>query len=289
MRTAVAASTAPPSGALDLAREAAQLRRELVEALYACGGGHYGGSLSVLDILLTLYRRQLRMRPEARCNPPSDPLRDRLILSKGHAALALYAVQRHLGFYDHPLAGYGTAGSPLEGHPDLAALPAVEFSTGSLGQGLSVGLGMALALAGRGPRVWVVLGDGECQEGQVWEAAMLAARQRADNLVAIIDANGYQEWGWAATGDPCPVPDLAAKLAAFGWSVSEVDGHNHEALTRAFEQAAAVQGRPAAVVARTVKGKGVDLAEADPVRFHCTEVSAEEHALILEQLARERP
>ena len=265
----------------DLAEEATELRRDLVEALYAAGGGHYGGSLSVLDILLTLYRRQLRIRPEAL----DDPSRDRLILSKGHAALALYTVQRRLGFYDHALGAYGSAVSPLEGHPDREALPAVEFSTGSLGQGLAVGLGMALALRGQGPRVWVVLGDGECQEGQVWEAAMLAARHGADGLTAVIDANGYQEWGWAGAGDARPVPDLAAKLAAFGWQVGECDGHDHEALARAFERAVAVRGQPAAVVAHTIKGKGVALAEGDPVRFHCTEVSVGEQRVIVEQLA----
>lgn len=273
----------PPS----LAQEARELRRTILEALLACGGGHYGGSLSVLDLILTLYRRHLRVSPA----DPRDPERDRFILSKGHSAMALYTVLRRLGFFDVPLATYGEAGSPLEGHPDMTVLPGIDFSTGSLGQGLSAGLGMALALRGAlretDPRVWVVLGDGECQEGQVWEAALLAARTRADNLTAVIDANGFQEWGWAGTGEgkPEPVPDLPAKWAAFGWSVLEVDGHDHDALDRVFRRAAAERGRPCAVVAHTVKGKGVPEIEADPVRFHCVTIEADEHARFLRRLA----
>jgi transketolase len=278
--------------AVTLEEEARELRRTIVEALFACGGGHYGGSLSVLDLILTLYRRHLRVSPAA----PLDPLRDRFILSKGHSAMALYAVLQRLGFLDLPLAAYGTLGSGLEGHPDMTALPGVDFSTGSLGQGLSVGLGMALALRGLGPRVWVVLGDGECQEGQVWEAAMLAARLGLGNLTAVIDANGYQEWGWAAAtagveavdDAPEPVPHLARKWAAFGWRVLTVDGHDHEALSATFRLAAAGLGRPAvptAVLAHTVKGKGLPAAEADPLRFHCTTVDPDEHARLLRSLA----
>jgi transketolase len=273
----------PPS----LAQEARELRRTILEALLACGGGHYGGSLSVLDLILTLYRRHLRVSPA----DPRDAERDRFILSKGHSAMALYAVLQRLGFFDVPLATYGEAGSPLEGHPDMTVLPGIDFSTGSLGQGLSAGLGMALALRGAsretGPRVWVVLGDGECQEGQVWEAALLAARTGADNLTAVIDANGFQEWGWAGTGEgkPEPVPDLPAKWAAFGWRVLEVDGHDHDALDAVFRRAAAERGRPCVVVAHTVKGKGVPEIEADPVRFHCVTIEADEHARLLRRLA----
>lgn len=269
----------PPS----LALEARELRRTILEALLACGGGHYGGSLSVLDLILTLYRRHLRVSPA----DPRDPGRDRFILSKGHSAMALYAVLQRLGFFDVPLATYGEAGSPLEGHPDMTVLPGIDFSTGSLGQGLSAGLGMALALRRRGPRVWVVLGDGECQEGQVWEAALLAARTGIDNLTAVVDANGFQEWGWAGTGDgrPDPVPDLPAKWAAFGWRVLEVDGHDHDALDEVFRRAVAERGRPSVVIAHTVKGKGVPEIEADPVRFHCVTIEADEHARLLRRLA----
>ena len=272
----------PVSTPSPLAREAAELRREIVEALFAAKGGHYGGSLSVLDILLTLYRTQVRPSPRW----PHDPERDRVILSKGHAAIALYAVLRRLGLSETPLGQYGCLGSPLEGHPDMTVLPAIDFSTGSLGQGLSVGLGMALALRGRGPRVWVVLGDGECQEGQVWEAALLASRLAVDNLIAVVDGNGFQEWGWSrGPGEPVPVPDQAGKWTAFGWRVLEVDGHDHEALAATFTAAAAAAGRPTMILSRTVKGKGVPLAEADPVRFHCTTVTDLEHAEILRSLS----
>ena len=145
--------------------------------------------------------------------------------------------------------------------------------------------------------MWVVLGDGECQEGQVWEAALLAARCGAANLTAVIDANGFQEWGWtpppgsapagaaAEAATPEPVPDLPRKWAAFGWRVLEVDGHDHEALSRTFRLAEATQGRPSVVVARTVKGKGLPAVEADPLRFHCTTIGADEHALLLRSLA----
>lgn len=253
-----------------LAREAAEVRRDIVDALYAAKGGHYGGSLSVADILLTLYRT-------------FDG--DRIILSKGHAAIALYAVLSRIGRIDAPLSDYASFGSPLEGHPDMTALSAVDFSTGSLGQGLAVGLGMAIALRGTGSRVWVVLGDGECQEGQVWETAMLAARVEAESLVAVVDVNGFQEWGWSASLAPDPVPDIARKWAAFGWNVIEVDGHDHEALAAAYDEAAANVGAPSVILARTTKGKGVPLIERDPVRFHCTTVTDLEHAEIVRSLS----
>lgn len=251
------------------------VRRDVVDALRRTGGGHYGGSLSVVDLLLTLYRTELRVTPA----PVRDPDRDRLILSKGHAAIALYAVLRRLGFCDAPLDEYGSLGSPFEGHPDMTALPALDFSTGSLGQGLSVGLGMALALRNRGARVWVILGDGECQEGQVWESALLAARVEAENLIAVVDVNGFQEYGWN------PMPDIDAKWRAFGWHVFEVDGHDHAAIAAVYAAAVAATGRPSVILARTIKGKGVPLAESDPIRFHCTAVTDLEHAEIIRSLS----
>jgi transketolase len=261
-----------------LAVEATALRRDIVEALYAAGGGHYGGALSVLDVLLTLYRTQLRVNPGS----PTDAMRDRLVFSKGHAAIALYAVLRRMGYFTHPLSSYAQTGSPLEGHPDMTALPGVDFSTGSLGMGLSVGLGMAFALGAHNRRVWVVLGDGECQEGQVWEAAMLATRYRVDNLNAVIDANGYQECGWnnAPNSDPCPVPELAAKWRAFGWVVFDVDGHDHTALTCVLREAAGIRA-PSVVIARTTKGRGFPLLESDPGRFHCATLTSAEHTQML--------
>lgn len=268
----------------DLADEATQLRDEIVRALYACGGGHYGGSLSVLDIVLTLYRRQLRVSPAE----PRHPGRDRFLLSKGHAAIALYAVLRRLGFFDAPLEGYASFGSPLEGHPDMTALPGVDFSGGSLGQGLSVGAGMALALRGSGAHAWVVLGDGECQEGQVWEAALVASQCDLDNLHVVVDANRYQEWGWSrrpgpdgAPVVPPPVAELAQKWASFGWSVAEADGHDPAELAARFDAMRAARGAPSALIARTVKGRGYANIEADPLRFHCTTLTDAEHQATL--------
>lgn len=264
-------------GELALRDEAQLLRREIVEALYRTGGGHYGGSLSVIDLLLTLYRRQLRISPEA----PRDPGRDRLILSKGHAAIALYAVLRRLGYFDEALERYASAGSRLEGHPDMTRLPGVDFSSGSLGQGLSVAIGAALATRGAGQRVWVVLGDGECQEGQVWEAAMLAAQRGLDHLYAVVDHNRFQEWGWGGA----PVPAIADKWRAFGWRVREVDGHDVDALEAAYGAMTRTAGAPSLLVAHTVKGKGVPMIEAAPQRFHCDAVTDDEHAAIVRSLA----
>jgi transketolase len=260
-----------------LEEEAAVLRGEIVQALHSCGGGHYGGSLSVLDILLTLYRKFLRISTLR----PDHPERDRLILSKGHAAIAYYAVLHRIGFISTPLEEYGQFQSPYEGHPDMLQVPGVDFSTGSLGQGLSVGLGMALALRGKGPRVWVILGDGECQEGQVWEAAMLASRYGADNLCAIVDCNKYQEWGWnddgrLATG---PLLDPVAKWSAFGWEVLETDGHDPDQLIMTFTRASAVKSRPVVVIANTIKGKGYAAMESDPRRFHCCSADIAERTI----------
>ena len=266
-----------------LAEEARDLRREIVQALYATGGGHYGGCLSVIDLLLTLYRRVLRVDPAQ----PRDPERDRMILSKGHAALAHYAVLRRLGFFEESLQRYASFGSILEGHPDMLTVPGVDFSTGSLGQGLSVGVGMAHAMREGDARVWVVLGDGECQEGQVWEAAMLAGMCRLGRLHAIVDHNRFQEWGWNAgpEGVPPPVLELADKWRAFGWRVIECDGHDFAAIERAATLACPPSTQPTVILAATVKGRDVPLCEADPQRFHCDAVSEQEHAAILESLA----
>jgi len=271
-------------GDLHFADEVRLLRRDIVDALWHAGGGHYGGSLSVIDVLWVLYRHCLRCAPAA----PRHPARDRLILSKGHAAIALYAVLRRLGFFEVPLRSYADMESILEGHPDMGTVPGVDFSSGSLGQGLSVGIGMALALRGSGQRVWVVLGDGECQEGQVWEAAMLAAACRLDHLHAVVDVNRYQEWGWAATeGEPHPPPiaQMAAQWTAFGWRVIECDGHDHEALVHATAQAQDTTGGPCVVLANTRKGHGVALVESAPWRFHCETVSEQEHCSMMESLS----
>jgi transketolase len=261
-----------------------QLRSAVVDALYSSGGGHYGGCLSVLDILWVLYSRLLRVSPEF----PLHPDRDRLILSKGHAALSLYAVLQRLCFLRGSLHEYASFRSNLEGHPDMTSVPGVDFSTGSLGQGLSVGLGMAYALRARDRRVWVVLGDGECQEGQIWEAATLGAICELSNLVAIVDHNRFQEWGWSSgrsDGHP-PVANIAAKFHAFGWRVIECDGHDFAELERGLRTAADAVGPgvPSVVIAHTTKGKGVPMIEKDPIRFHCETVSQAEHDAIVASL-----
>lgn len=257
-----------------IAREAALLRKEIINALYQCGGGHYGGSLSVLDIILVLYRNFIRTS----IHEPNHPQRDRFILSKGHAAIAYYAVLQKIGFIQSPLAAYGQVQSPFQGHPDMLAMPGIDFSTGSLGQGLSAGLGMAIALRNSPAKVWVVLGDGECQEGQVWEAAMMAHRYKVDNLCAIVDYNKYQEWGWNyGENIPAnPVIDIKQKWSAFGWNVLETNGHDYEEMVNVFTEASNVKGKPSVVIAHTIKGKGYPLIEADPLRFHCSSVEPAE-------------
>ncbi len=268
---------------LPLAEEALALRRDIVHALYTTGGGHYGGCLSVIDLLLTLYRHTLRVDPRV----PRDPARDRLILSKGHAALALYAVLRRLEFFDQPLASYADFASLLEGHPDMLTVPGVDFSTGSLGQGLSVAVGMAHALRHSGQRVWVVLGDGECQEGQVWEAAMLAGMCGLGNLHVMLDHNRCQEWGWELPdgSSAAPILQTVEKWAAFGWRVMECDGHDFASLQAAIDWSCAGTALPSVVIAQTTKGHGVSLCEADPKRFHCDAATLEEHIRMLGDLA----
>ncbi len=241
-----------------LAEKARLLRRAVIEMLAAAGSGHPGGSLSAVEIVTALYFHVLRLKPE----DPAWPDRDRFILSKGHAAPVLYAALAHRGFFPkEELLTLRKFGSRLQGHPDLRKLPGVEASTGSLGQGLSVGVGMALAgkLDGRGYRVWVLLGDGESEEGQVWEAAMAAAHYRLDNLTAILDYNGLQIDGrLEEVLSPLPFPE---KWRAFGWAVREVDGHDLAALLEAFAWASGVRGQPSVVIAHTVKGKGVSFME----------------------------
>jgi len=265
----------------ELKHESKIIRASILEALYASGGGHYGGALSIVDILVVLYRCILNRS----IHPARKYDRDHLILSKGHAAIALYAVLKHIGILNKfDLAGYGKCQTGLEGHPDMTQTPGIDFSTGSLGQGLGIGLGMAVALRNKNRSVWVILGDGECEEGQVWEAAMLAARLKITNLFAVIDINGAQEFGWTydKSVDQEPCPNLKKKWNAFGWDTIEVDGHNHDDIRKKFTSKHTE--RPSVFLARTRKGKSVRTIEEQIKRFHCTSVTKEEYDEIKKQL-----
>lgn len=244
----------------ELERRATEMRADIVRMIAEAGSGHPGGSLSCADILAALYfGGVLEHDPE---NPEREG-RDRFILAKGHAAPALYAALAQAGYFPtDELATLRKLGSRLQGHPDSNQVPGVEVSTGSLGQGLSIAAGAAagLKLDGKPQAVFALLGDGECQEGQVWEAAMFAAHRGLDNLVAVVDRNGLQIDG--RTCDVCDPGDLGAKFAAFGWDVTEVDGHDASALVGVLGAAKAARaGKPHAVIARTVKGKGVPFME----------------------------
>lgn len=240
-------------------------RRLILESIHTAGAGHIGGPLSVTDILVSLYFHELRVDPAK----PDAETRDRLILSKGHSSIALYTVLALRGYFpEQELATFDQIDSRLQGHPDLSALPGLDMSTGSLGQGLSPGIGMALGgrMKQQDFHTWVILGDGELQEGQIWEAAFVAARYRLSNLTAIVDYNKLPQFGWphesGHTRD-MPIDDPGAKFAAFGWNVIETDGHDHQSLLDAYKGAKAHDDGPTVVIANTVKGKGVSFMEGD--------------------------
>ena len=239
-----------------------RVRNEIIDTIYRAGSGHSGGSLSCVEILWTLYSEVLSVRPAE----PHWPDRDRLVLSKGHAAPALYTVLAEKGFFPKDtLPTLRRTGSPLQGHPDMRKVPGVDMSSGSLGMGISAGIGMALAarLSGRGYRVYVIVGDGELQEGQNWEAFMAAYKFRLANLTVIVDRNGVQLDG--PTDLIMPMLDIGAKIRPFGWEVAECDGHDCESILKATAWARAAEALPRAVVANTVKGKGVSFMEGDSV------------------------
>jgi transketolase len=260
---------------------AKRVRREIVTMIGEAKSGHPGGSLSCVEILIALYMDAMRHDPAN----PSWADRDRFILSKGHAAPALYAVMAECGY--RPVSGLNTLrklGSIYQGHPDKRFLPELETSTGSLGQGLSIGAGMALAERWdkRPSRVYVLLGDGEIQEGQIWEAAMMAAFDKLDNLVAIVDYNHIQLDGFVK--DIMAIEPLADKWRAFGWHAIELDGHDLGALQAAYAEAASVKGRPTVLIATTVKGKGVSFMENNP-KFHGVAPTPQEVEIALKELA----
>lgn len=263
----------------DIARK---LRRDIVESTTRAASGHPSTSLSMVEVLTVLYfGGVLRYDPAE----PHDPDRDRFVLSKGHGAPGLYAALAEAGYFPtDDLSTLRSLGSPLEGHPNMCRLPGVEASTGSLGQGLSIGVGHALAgrLDGRDYRVYVMVGDGESQQGQVWEALMYAGNNGLDNLTMILDRNNFQQT--AAVDEVQPLDPLTDKLVAFKWEVKEIDGHDLRAVESAFEWARGVQGSPQAIVSNTVKGKGVSLLEAAPGKWHGKPVPDDETAAALAEI-----
>lgn len=248
---------------VELKRMANRLRIDIIKMIGAAGSGHPGGSLSEVELLTALYFRVLRHNPK----DPHWPDRDRFILSKGHGCPALYAVMAEAGYIDRSVLGtLRKMGSPLQGHPDRRFFPALEANTGSLGQGISMGIGMALAarLDQKDWHTFVMTGDGEIEEGQNWEAAMFASYHKLENLTVIVDYNKQQLDGFLKDIlDPAP---LAAKFEAFGWRTLEIDGHDFNQVIPALETArAAKDGKPTCIVANTIKGKGVSFMENNPV------------------------
>ncbi|HEX5948776.1 MAG TPA: transketolase [Actinomycetota bacterium] len=240
---------------------ARELRVLDLEMIIEAGSGHPGGTLSAADMIAALYFHALRLRPEE----PRWPERDRFVLSKGHCIPVVYAAMAMRGFFPkEELKTLRDVGSPLQGHPDRTRLPGIEASTGSLGQGLSVAVGMALsgALDDASWRVYCMMGDGEQQAGQIWEAAMFAGRHALDNLCGILDANQVQQTGKVA--ERLDIEPVVAKWRSFNWHVREIDGHDMGQILDALEEAALVTGRPSLIVSRTVKGKGVSWMELDP-------------------------
>jgi len=280
-------------GETDRLREVARrIRVEVIRAVNHAQAGHIGGPLSAADILAVLYFHILRIRPEE----PAWPDRDRFILSKGHSSIALYAAMALRGYLPvEELLTFDAVHSRLQGHPDMTRLPGLDMSTGSLGMGLSAGMGIALGarLTGRDIRAFVMLGDGECQEGEVWEAAMAAPRYGLDNLIAIIDHNRLQQYGWPGDGPDGRIPpqvpgELAAKWSAFGWRVLEADGHDMATIVNVLEEATRSDGRPVAVIAHTVKGKGVSFMEGHYF-WHTRAIKPEEFDQAMAELGEPVP
>ncbi len=284
-------------GDADLAGLARRGRLLVVESVAHAGAGHIGGPLSAMDLLIALFFRVLRVRPDE----PDWPERDRFVLSKGHASIGLYTAMALRGYFPvEELATFDSAGSRLQGHPDMTRLPALDTSTGSLGQGISIAVGMALGARRKGidNHTWVLVGDGELQEGQAWEAIPVAARYGLGNLALILDWNGMQQYGWPLPAggeqrgdraDPWAGTDLAGAFRAFGWRVLEIDGHDLGAIVAACGQAKA-GGRgdvPTVILARTIKGRGFSFTEGVSEWHSRVATAAEAEAARAEDAARD--
>lgn len=251
-----------------------------MQMVFRAASGHIGGSLSAMDILTELYFEQLRVDPER----PQAPERDRFVMSKGHCTPALYSILALRGYFpEKQLELFRSIEGHMSGHPDMVHVPGVDMSTGSLGQGLSAAVGMAIAgkMDSAAYRVYALMGDGEIEEGQIWEAAMSAAKYKLDNLCGIVDVNGLQIDG--RTADVMPSEPLDAKFAAFGWNVIKADGHDFDSLRAALAAAKAEKGRLSVILAKTVKGKGVSFMENDP-GWHGKAPNAEQYEQAMAEL-----
>lgn len=251
-----------------------------MQMVFRAASGHIGGSLSAMDILTELYFEQLRVDPER----PQAPERDRFVMSKGHCTPALYSILSLRGYFpEKQLELFRSIEGHMSGHPDMVHVPGVDMSTGSLGQGLSAAVGMAIAgkMDSAAYRVYALMGDGEIEEGQIWEAAMSAAKYKLDNLCGIVDVNGLQIDG--RTADVMPSEPLDAKFAAFGWNVIKADGHDFDSLRAALAAAKAEKGRPSVILAKTVKGKGVSFMEND-AGWHGKAPNAEQYEQAMAEL-----
>ena len=259
---------------------ATKVRMGVIEGTYNAKAGHPGGSLSIADVLTYLYNCEMKVDPKN----PDDPKRDRLVLSKGHCAPALYAALALKGYFPtEEIKSLRHLGALLQGHPDMKAIPGVDMSSGSLGQGISAACGMALSakISGDGYRVFTILGDGEIEEGQVWEAAMFAANKKLDNLIAYVDYNNLQIDGTLdEVNSPMPIDE---KFEAFGWEVLSIDGNDFEQLEKAFDWASKANGKPRCIVAKSVKGNGVSYME-NQAGWHGKAPNADEYAVAMNEL-----
>lgn len=262
---------------------ACKVRMGVIEGTFNAKSGHPGGSLSIADVMTYLYFKEMNIDPEQ----PVMESRDRLVLSKGHTAPALYAAMAWRGYFPvEELKTLRKIGSRLQGHPSMTKLPGIDMSTGSLGQGISAAVGMALGSkhGDKGFRVYTILGDGEIEEGQVWEAAMFASAKKLDNLVAIVDNNNLQIDGTIEeVNSPYPIPE---KFEAFGWNVIEINGHCFDEIEKAFNDARECKGKPTAIVLKTVKGKGVSFME-NKVNWHGSAPNAEQYEQAMSELNAE--
>lgn len=259
---------------------AVKVRMGIIEGTYSAKAGHPGGSLSITDIITWLYNVEMNIDP----SNPKMPSRDRFVLSKGHAAPALYSTLALRGFFPlEEIKSLRKIGKLLQGHPEMVNIPGVDMSTGSLGQGISAAVGMALSakMSNDSYRVFAALGDGELQEGQVWEAAMFAGFKKLDNLIAVVDNNNLQIDGFVCdVMSPYPIED---KFKAFNWHVINIDGHNFDDIEAAFKKAATLKGKPICIIAKTIKGKGVSFME-NKASWHGVAPNAEQYAIAVSEL-----